>query len=169
MFSRLSLSRFMSYLPLFSFGLQPTVPGSALSVSPLSAWSASLALPTTWPTMPSADFCPAVRPPYGISVAEAAQSRSPGVSSVAFRAQSPGLRSHPCGYGLRGKWPLVRRCALYRCLSIDPHVCYTLPSDSPRGDSPCVVATLHLHSGWVEDFHLQATEHAQHTTKPLAR
>jgi hypothetical protein len=22
-------------------------------------------------------------------------------------------------------------------------------------------------SGWVEDFHLQATEHAQHTTKSL--
>jgi hypothetical protein len=24
-------------------------------------------------------------------------------------------------------------------------------------------------SGWVEDFHLQATEHARHTTKPLPR
>ena len=24
-------------------------------------------------------------------------------------------------------------------------------------------------SGWIEDFHLQAAEHAQHTTKPLAR
>src|SRR5260370_15300245 len=24
-------------------------------------------------------------------------------------------------------------------------------------------------SGWEEDFHLQAVEHAQHTTKPLAR
>jgi hypothetical protein len=24
-------------------------------------------------------------------------------------------------------------------------------------------------SGWAEDFHLQAAEHAQHTTKPLAR
>ena len=24
-------------------------------------------------------------------------------------------------------------------------------------------------SGWPEDFHLQVTEHAQHTTKPLAR
>jgi hypothetical protein len=64
-FSRLSLSRFMSYWPLLSFG-----PSAIVSVRPicclrLSAWSASLALPTTWPTMPSADFCPAVRPPYG--------------------------------------------------------------------------------------------------------
>jgi hypothetical protein len=24
-------------------------------------------------------------------------------------------------------------------------------------------------SGWAEDFHFQAAEHAQHTTKPLAR
>src|SRR5690348_17794870 len=28
-------------------------------------WSASLALPTTQPNMPSADFCPAVRQPFG--------------------------------------------------------------------------------------------------------
>src|SRR5262245_2727097 len=35
---------------------------------------------------------------------------------------------------------------------------------SPRGDSPCVVANPSPPSGWVEDFHLRATEHAQHTT-----
>jgi Domain of unknown function (DUF4142) len=40
---------------------------------------------------------------------------------------------------------------------------------SPRGDSPCVVANPSPPSGWVEDFHLQATEHAQHTTNPLPR
>jgi hypothetical protein len=34
MFSRLSLSRFMSYLPLFSFGPSPTVPGSAYLLTP---------------------------------------------------------------------------------------------------------------------------------------
>src|ERR1700730_5116035 len=38
---------------------------------------------------------------------------------------------------------------------------------SPRGDSPCVVTNPSPPSGWVEDFHLQATEHAQHTTNPL--
>src|SRR5260370_1487142 len=38
---------------------------------------------------------------------------------------------------------------------------------SPRGDSPCVVANPSPPSGWVEDFHLRATEHAQHTTKSL--
>src|SRR5580704_1986894 len=42
---------------------------SRLSLSVDSAfrlWSASLALPTSRPTMPSADFCPAVRMPRGI-------------------------------------------------------------------------------------------------------
>jgi hypothetical protein len=34
MFSRLSLSRFMSYLPLFSFGPSVTVPGLAYLLTP---------------------------------------------------------------------------------------------------------------------------------------
>ena len=38
---------------------------------------------------------------------------------------------------------------------------------SPHGDSPCVIANPSPPSGWVEDFHLQATEHVQHTTKSL--
>jgi SRSO17 transposase len=38
---------------------------------------------------------------------------------------------------------------------------------SPRGDSPCVVTNPSPPSGWVEDFHLQVTEHVQHTTKSL--
>jgi hypothetical protein len=38
---------------------------------------------------------------------------------------------------------------------------------SPHGDRPCVVANPSPPSGWAEDFHLQATEHVQHTTKSL--
>src|SRR4030081_1877986 len=64
--------------------------------------------------------------------------------------------------------PLVRRSRLV------PDVCPSTRTfavrflqTSPRGDSPCVVANPSPPSGWVEDFHLQATEHAQHTTKPL--
>ena len=34
MFSRLSLTRFMSYLPLLSFGPSATVPGSAYLLTP---------------------------------------------------------------------------------------------------------------------------------------
>src|ERR1039457_6457444 len=80
-FCRMSLLRFMSYLPFLSFGQVeihvllafPLVRAfnhrSRLSLSVGSAfrlWSASLALPTSWPTMPSADFYSAVRMPRGI-------------------------------------------------------------------------------------------------------
>src|SRR4029077_9049828 len=93
--------------------------------------SASLALPTTWPTMPSADFCPAVRPPYG------ALSRRSDTEQISWGKFS----RLPCivagstlrildGYGLRGKWPARPTLAPFtRFLSIDSHVCYTLPSD----------------------------------------
>jgi hypothetical protein len=39
----------------------------------------------------------------------------------------------------------------------------------PLGDSPCIIAGPSPPSGRPEDFHLHVTEHAQHTTKPLAR
>ena len=39
----------------------------------------------------------------------------------------------------------------------------------PRGGSRCIITRPSPPSGWPEDFHLQAAEHAQHTTKPLAR
>jgi DNA mismatch repair ATPase MutS len=60
---------------------------------------------------------------------------------------------------------------LVRCSRLVPDVCPSTRTfavrflqTSPRGDSPCVVANPSPPSGWVEDFHLQATEHAQHTT-----
>src|SRR5215467_7401323 len=34
----------------------------------------------------------------------------------------------------------------------------------PRGDSPCIITRPSPPSGRPEDFHLQVTEHAQHTT-----
>ena len=66
--------------------------------------------------------------------------------------------------------PLVRRLRLVPgfCPSARTFAVRFLQT-SPRGDSPCVIANPSPPSGWVEDFHLQATEHAQHTTKPLAR
>jgi hypothetical protein len=104
-------------------------------------------------------------------VAEATQDRSPGVSSVAFRARSPGLRFASLmdmDFAVSG--PLVRRSRLVpgSCPSTRTFALRFLQT-SPRGDSPCVVANPSPPSGWVEDFHLRATEHAQHTTKPLAR
>src|SRR5712691_11625438 len=66
--------------------------------------------------------------------------------------------------------PLVRRWRLVSgsCPStrtFDPCFFQT----PPRGGSPCIFTSPSPPSGWAEDFHLQTAEHAQHTTKPLAR
>ena len=60
---------------------------------------------------------------------------------------------------------------LVRCSRLVPGFCPSTRTfalrflqTSPRGDSPCVVANPSPPSGWVEDFHLQAPQHAQHTT-----
>src|SRR5258707_15575497 len=121
--------------------------------------------------MPSADFCPAVRPPHGALSRRSDTEQISWVSSVAFRAPSPGLRFASLmdmDFAVGG--PLVR------CSRLVPGSCPSTRTfakrflqTSPRGDSPCVVANPSPPSGWVKDFHLQATEHAQHTTKPLAR
>src|SRR3977135_4560995 len=99
------------------------------------------------------------------------QSRSPGVSSTVFRAQPPDLRFASLmdmDFAVSG--PLVRPSRLVpgSCPSTRTFAPRFLQT-SPRGDSPSVVANPSPPSGWVEDLHLQATEHAQHTTKPLAR
>jgi hypothetical protein len=66
--------------------------------------------------------------------------------------------------------PLVRRSRLVSgfCPStrtFDPCFFQT----PPRGGSPCIITRPSPPSGWPEDLHLQTAEHAQHTTKPLAR
>src|ERR1700688_4515446 len=92
-FSRLSLSRFMSYLPLLSFGRSAIVPGSAYLLAPPSGFGVphqhNRRHDQIRPLLTSAlrsDHLAAA------SVAEATQGRSPGVSSAAFRAQLPDLR-----------------------------------------------------------------------------
>src|SRR5208283_3266328 len=75
--------------------------------------SASLASPTTWPTTPSADFCPAVRLPLDSLSPLRTQDRSPGVSSTAFHAQPPDLRFAPLmDTDFAVSCPLVRRWRL---------------------------------------------------------
>jgi hypothetical protein len=63
---------------------------------------------------------------------------------------------------------------LVRCSRLVPGYCPSTRTfakrflqTSPCDDSPCVVANPSPPSGWVKDFHLQATEHAQHTSSPL--
>src|SRR5437899_38064 len=106
-----------------------------------------------------------------LSVAEATQDRSPGVIPAAFCAQSPNLRfASLMDCGLRSTLPARPTLTPYiQFLFIDSHICLTLPSDLPCGDSPCVIANPSPPSGWVEDLHLLAAEHARHTTKPPVR
>src|SRR5215475_6097198 len=101
---------------------------------------------------PSADFCPVVRrPPGPLSRCTATPSRSPGVSSIAFNAQPPNLRfASLMNMDFAMCCPLVRRWRLLfgSCSSariFDPRFLQT----PPRGGSPCVSLTLHLHQvGW---------------------
>jgi hypothetical protein len=103
------------------------------------------------------------------SVAEATQSRSPGVSSVAFRARSPGLIAPLMDMDFAVSGPIVRRSRLVpgSCPSTRTFALRFLQT-SPRGDSPCVVAnptSIRLGRGLSPP----ATEHAQHTTTVKVR
>src|SRR5271169_6077102 len=107
---------------------------SRLSLSVDSAfrlWSASLALPTSWPNMPSADFCSAVRMPRGIlSRRSDTKQISRGKFNRLLRTVAGSTLRVLDGYGLRGKLPA--RPTLTPCirfLSIDSRICSTLPSD----------------------------------------
>src|ERR1017187_3082019 len=131
-FCCLSSLRLMAYWPLLlvrAFGHRFRL---GLSIAPpFGIRSASLALPTSRPNMPSADFCPAVKPPFD------SLSRRSDTEQISWGKHS----RLPCtvagstvctfdGYGLRGKLPA--RPALtppIRFLSIDSHVCSTLLSD----------------------------------------
>src|SRR5215831_14458406 len=118
--------------------------------------------------MPSADFCPAVRPPFdNLSRRSDTEQISWGkLSRLLCTVAESTLRTLD-GYELRGKLPArpalapgIRFCPSTR--TFDPCFFQT----SPRGDSPCIITRPSPPSGRPEDFHLQVTEHAQHTTKP---
>src|ERR1700730_16743724 len=98
--------------------------------------------------MPSADFCPAVRRPLGrLSRPEATPGRPPGVSSIAFGAQPPDLRfASLMDMDFATRCPLLRRWRLVSAFysSARTYVPRFLQTP-PRGGSPCVSLTLHLH------------------------
>jgi hypothetical protein len=115
------------------------------------------------PTMPSADFCAAVRSPYGdLSPVARTPRRPPEVRSTAFTARPPDLPPRPSMTSDfvrpgRPRYPvLVHRAAALLHASFRPHLAMT-PLRFASNPSPS--------SGGIEDFHLQAVDHAPHTTK----
>ena len=98
--------------------------------------------------MPSADFCCEIKAPCGaFSHDSATHSRSPEVSSTAFRTQSPNLQPVPLmetGFAVIGQ--LARhRMPLIRFLYIGSYVCSTLLSAPPSPERPCASLSFHLH------------------------
>jgi hypothetical protein len=97
--------------------------------------------------------------------------RSPEVNSTAFSTQPADLPSAPLmdqHFVAEGRLVPVAEWPHIRFLFIGSCFCSTLPPDPPRGCSPC--ASLPFTSIWlVEDFHLQAVEHARHTFCRLRR
>ena len=151
-------------------GLRPSFPGRPICCSAFRPWSASLASPTARPTMPSADFCLAVRGSLGLL------SRLAGDTKQISRGKLNRLRCTTAGstlraldgYGLRDTLPARPALApRIRFLFIGSHPCSTLPSDPASRRQPLRFTNPSPPSGWVEDFHLRAIEHARHTTKPL--
>src|SRR5712692_751220 len=122
--------------------------------------------------MPSADFCSAVRRPLG------RLSRLADDTGQISRGKLNRLRCTTAGSTLRAldgcglRDTLPARPALappIRFLFIGSHLCSTLPLDPASRRQPLRITNPSPPSGWVEDFHLRAIEHARHTTNPLPR
>ena len=108
------------------------------------------------PTMPSADFCAAVRPPYdALSPESGTQRRPPEVRSTAFTARPPNLPPRSlmtadfaitCSLVRPGRplYPvLVHRAAALLHASFRPHLAMT----------PLRFANPSPPSGWIGDLH----------------
>src|ERR1700686_5316461 len=119
--------------------------------------------------MPSADFCPAVRPPCdSLSPLTDTEQISWGkLSRLPCTVAESTLRTL-MDMDFAVSCPLVRHWRLVSgsCPSTRTFgPCFF--RTPPRGGSPCIITRPSPPSGWPEDLHLQAAEHAQHTTKPL--
>ena len=121
--------------------------------------------------MPSADFCAAVRAPCDSLSPFGTRRRPPQVSSIAFPAHLPDIQA----------WPLMDMD-----FAISPPARPTKPASYPV---PVRQVAVLIHasfrhplarvplrftnpsppSGWIEDFHSQAIEHAGHTANRRSR
>ena len=136
-FRRYSSRRFITLLASRSrSGLRVSVPGLTYLFLRLSAWSASLASPTSRPTMPSADFCTVLDLPLGWSSRYLdGLCRSPEVSSAAFHAQSPDLRS-----ALLMSMDFAVTCLLVQRSRLSSGFCSSTRAFAPRFFQTCLTA-----------------------------
>ncbi len=116
--------------------------------------------------MPAADSCPAVRMNRStLSHDSVTRGRSPEVSSTAFNAQPPDLPPAPLmDMGFAVLCPLARRRRPHHPVLVHRLAPLLHASFRPRlATTPLRFAIPSPPSGWEEDFHLQAVEHARHT------
>ena len=119
-------------------------------------------------TTPSADFCCAVKTPHdAFSHDSVTHSRSPVISPTTFHAQPPDLPPvllMEVGFAISCSLALHRR-PQYPVL-VHRLACLLHASFRPRlATTPLRFANPSPPSGWVEDLHLQAVEHARRTTE----
>jgi hypothetical protein len=120
------------------------IPESRALLPTITVW----AFATGVATMPAADFYCAVKEPFGAFRHESVtRSRSPEVSSTAFRTPPSDLQPVPLmDMGFAVSCPLARhRMPLIRFLYLGSYVCSTLPSDPASRRRPCASLSLHLH------------------------
>ena len=119
--------------------------------------------------MPSADFCSVVRLPLdNLSHRSDTEQISWGKLSRLLCTVAESTLRPLMDVDFAVSRPLVRRSRLL--FSFCPSTRTFVPcflQTPPRGGSPRIIARPSPPSGWPEDFHLQAVERAQHTTKPL--
>jgi len=151
--SRTAFTRRSLYPPCGGpFGPSIIVPGSAYLVSlPFGLWSASLALPTARPILPSTDFRGRVRVNcFSLSHVLVTCSGSPEVRPTAFLAPPPDLPPVPLmdmGFVVLCQLARHRRPPI-RFLSIGSRVCSALPSDPTSRRRPCASLAVCLHPAW---------------------
>ena len=149
-----------------SFGPSSGVTGSADLLPRLSALGCLNGLADSPATMPSADFCGAVRAPYGVlSPVAGTARRSPEVSSTAFATHPPDLQGPSLdGWGLRDP-PLARPDGPASYPVFVHRVVVLLHASFRRrlAETPLRFASTSPPSGCAGDFHPQAVEHARHT------
>src|SRR5664279_82995 len=151
----------------------PSVTGSSAACRPSSPAGYS-PLPSVWAfaapatTTPAADFCNAGRMNrFTLSHHSVTRRRSPEVSSTAFGAQPPDLPpADLMDVGFAAFRPLARCRRPHHPVLVHRLAPLLHASFRPRlTTTPLRFAIPSPPSGWEEDFHLPAVEHARHTKK----